>query len=88
MAMTSFRIPDELLNRLEKTAERLSRSKAWVINHALEHYVAEQEQQAQRLEETKLALADVEAGQVIEGEAVMAWLESWGDDDELDPPTL
>ena len=32
------------------------------------------------------ALADVEAGRVVEGEKVLDWLDSWGSDDELAPP--
>lgn len=31
-------------------------------------------------------LADVRAGRVVEGEAVMRWLESWGSENELPPP--
>ena len=31
-------------------------------------------------------LADVRAGRVVEGKAVMRWLESWGSENELPPP--
>ena len=30
------------------------------------------------LRETEEAIADLEAGRIISGEAVMSWLESWG----------
>lgn len=39
-----------------------------------------------RKAETLEALADVEAGRVIEGEKVMDWLGSWGSEDALAPP--
>jgi predicted transcriptional regulator len=31
-------------------------------------------------------LADLRAGHIVEGEAVMRWLESWGTEHELPPP--
>lgn len=33
-------------------------------------------------------MADIEAGRVIEGEKIIEWLESWGMDNELEPPTI
>lgn len=33
-------------------------------------------------------MADMEAGRVIDGDQVMTWIESWGTDNELDPPEL
>ena len=86
MGMTSFRIPDDLMNRLEHTATRLSRSKAWVIKDAVQRYLEQDERDARRLEETREALADVEAGRLVEGDAMMDWLESWGGDNECEPP--
>ena len=31
-------------------------------------------------------LADVEAGRIIDGDQVLAWIESWGSESELPPP--
>ena len=86
MGMTSFRIPDDLLSRLEHTATRLSRSKAWVIKDAVQQYLEQDERKARRLEETRDALADVEAGRLIEGDEMIEWMESWGTDNEREPP--
>ena len=33
-------------------------------------------------------IADVEAGRTIPHERVREWLESWGTEDELDPPEV
>lgn len=88
MAMTSVRMSDELMARLEAAAEKMRRSKAWLINDALDEYLAKEERKAKLLEETQLALADVEAGRVVDGEDVMDWLESWGTEDEKEPPSL
>jgi predicted transcriptional regulator len=35
-----------------------------------------------------LAMADIEAGRVVSGEAVKAWLRSWGRPDELPAPKI
>ena len=84
--MTSVRMPDDLMERLELTAQRLRRSKGWIINDAVREYVECQELRARRLEETREALADMEEGRLIDGEAVMDWLESWGRDEEKESP--
>lgn len=86
MAMTSVRMPDELMQKLEKIAEKLRRSKGWVINDAVENYIEQTERQARMLEETQEALADVKAGRIVDGDAVMEWLDSWGTEEERTPP--
>jgi len=78
MSMTSVRVPDDLMRRLEATATRLRRSKGWIINDALREYLDREERRVQRLEETREALAELEAGDLVEGDEVLAWLDSWG----------
>lgn len=86
MSITSVRMPDELMERLERTAGRLRRSKGWIIKDAVREYVEREERKAKMLEETRAALADVEAGRLVDGQAVMEWLESWGTPAEKEPP--
>lgn len=86
MGMTSVRMPDDLMERLDATAERLRRSKGWIINDAIREYLAREDLRVKRLEETKDALAELEAGELIDGEEVLAWLDSWGTDHERQPP--
>lgn len=88
MAMTSVRMPDDLAERLEQTARLMRRAKGWVINEAVREYVEREERRQQMLRETQEGLDDIDAGRVVDGEAVMAWLESWGTDHELEPPKL
>lgn len=38
-----------------------------------------------RLERTRNALDQVEAGKVVNGDEVMAWIASWGNDKETQP---
>lgn len=86
MGMTSVRMPDELLERLERTAQSLRRSKGWVIKDAVEEYLAREELKLRRNQETLASWEDYQAGRVIEGDQVMAWLDSWGTEDEKEPP--
>jgi predicted transcriptional regulator len=82
MGMTSVRVPDDMMKRLESAATRLRRSKGWVIKDALREYLSREELRIQRLEETRVALAEADAGEVIAGDAVLAWIDSWGTPDE------
>ena len=86
MGMTSVRMPDDLLQRLESTATRLRRCKGWVINDAVREYLEREDLRQRRDEETREALAELDAGQVIDGEDVLAWIYSWGSEHEREPP--
>lgn len=88
MGMTSVRMPDELLEQLQETAERLRRSKGWIINDAVREYLVKEERKSRMLEDTREALADIKAGRVVDGADVIDWLDSWGTDNEKTPPTL
>lgn len=88
MATTSLRMPDELLVRLEATAGQMRRSKGWVIKDALEEYLKREELKQKRDQQTLSALADFDAGRLVDGEEVMSWLESWGGEDEQPAPVI
>lgn len=84
--MTSVRMPDELMDQLEATATRLRRSKGWIIKDAVREYLEREERRRQRLLETQEAMADLDAGRVIDGDAVLEWIDSWGTPEEREPP--
>ncbi len=86
MAITSFRIREELQDPLEQAATESCRPKAWIINEALAAYFERENQDQRMYRETLEGLADVEAGRVIDGDQVVAWIESWGSDNEVPPP--
>jgi predicted transcriptional regulator len=79
-------MPDELLQRLDSTATRLRRSKGWIINDAVREYLEREDLRQRRDEETREALTDLDAGQVVDGDQVLAWIDSWGSKNEREPP--
>ena len=88
MSTTSFRLDDDLQEKLDTTANRIKRSKGWIINDALRRYIEQEELKQRMFEETQEALADIEAGRVVSGEEVMKWLETWGTAVETKTPLL
>ena len=88
MGMTSVRMPDELLEQLQEAAEKLRRSKGWIINDAVREYLVKEERKSRMLKDTREALADIKAGRVVDGADVIDWLDSWGTDNEKTLPAL
>lgn len=71
-----------LAEKVDQAAERLERSRGWIVKQALSAWIA-QEEERDRL--THEALGDVDAGRVIDQQAVLAWADSLGTEDELSP---
>lgn len=86
MSVTSVRLQPEVESDLEALADKLHRSKNWLINQAIREFVACQEQEQARWNETLTAMESVAQGKVVSGQAVHAWLDSWGSANELPPP--
>lgn len=86
MSVTTVRLQPEVEEGLEAMAGKLRRTKSWLINQALREYLHRQKQDESRWEETLKAMESVAQGKVVSGEAVHAWLQSWGSTSELSPP--
>ncbi|WP_223527764.1 CopG family ribbon-helix-helix protein [Pseudomonas sp. GL-R-19] len=76
-------VPVDLAERVDQLAERLDRSRNWIVKQALSAWL-DQEEERSRL--TREALADVDAGRVIDHQAVQAWAESLGTESPLPVP--
>jgi predicted transcriptional regulator len=76
-------IPLPLAEKVDKIATRLERSRGWIMKQALSAWI-DQEEERNRL--TREALADVDAGRVIDHQAVQAWANSLSTDDPLPEP--
>ncbi len=86
MSVTSIRLQPDIEKTLAETAEKLQRSKNWLINQAIKEFLEKQTLETQRWQETLQALDSIQSGNSIKGDKVHAWLESWGTDDEQEKP--
>ena len=75
-------VPLSLAEKVDQLAARLERSRGWIVKQALAAWIAQEEERS-RL--TREALADVDAGRVIDHQAVQAWADSLGTDRPLPP---
>jgi predicted transcriptional regulator len=73
----------ELAEKVDELAERLERSRGWIVKQALSAWI-ELEEERDRL--TREALADVDAGHVIDHQAIQAWASSLGTKKPLPVP--
>ena len=76
-------VPLPLAQKVDQLASRLERSRGWIIKQALSAWIA-QEEERRRL--TLEALADVDAGNVVDHQAVQAWADSLDTDSPLPVP--
>ena len=76
-------VPLPLAEKVDQIAARLERSRGWIVKQALMAWIA-QEEERQRL--TLEALADVDAGCVIDHQDVQAWAASLDTDKPLPVP--
>jgi predicted transcriptional regulator len=88
MSVTSVRLQAELEDGLDAMSGKLHRSKNWLINQAIREFIARQELDQSRWQQTLVAMESVAHGQVVSAESVHAWLASWGAPDELPPPQV
>ncbi|VVN79219.1 CopG family ribbon-helix-helix protein [Pseudomonas fluorescens] len=76
-------VPMALANKIDQMATRMERSRGWIVKQALVDWV-DQEEERSRL--TREAMADVDAGRVIDQQAVQAWADSLSTDNPLPVP--
>jgi predicted transcriptional regulator len=76
-------IPLPLAEKVDQLAARLERSRGWIMKQALSAWI-DQEEERSRL--TREALADVDAGSVINHQSIQAWADSLSTDTPLSAP--
>lgn len=76
-------VPLPLAEKVDQIAARMERSRGWIMKQALSAWV-DQEEERRRM--TLEAMADVDAGQVIDHQSVQAWADSLGTDRLLPVP--
>jgi len=65
-------LPDDLVSRMDEVANRIDRSKSWIVRVAVAEWLAEEQR---RYELTLEALKDVDEGRTMSHEEVLAMME-------------
>lgn len=76
-------VPLPLAQKVDEMAARLDRSRGWIVKQALSAWI-DQEEEHRRL--TFEALADVDAGRLIDHQDVQKWADSLGTSRPLKAP--
>lgn len=76
-------VPLPLAEKIDQLAARLDRSRGWIVKQALAAWI-DQEEERSRL--TREALDEVDAGRVIDHQAVQAWADSLSTTNPLPMP--
>jgi len=79
----SLRVNDELSERLERLSHATDRSRSYLAQEALREYLVLHEWQVEGI---KAALGQVEAGETLSHEDIAEWMNTWGTDNEKEPP--
>lgn len=64
------KLPEDLVKRLDEVANRIDRSKSWVVRQAVTEWLAEEQR---RYELTIEALKDVDEGRMISDDDLKRW---------------
>ena len=70
--VVTAKLPDDLVSRLDEVADRIERSKSWIVRQAVTEWLAEEQR---RYDLTLEALKDVDEGRTIPHEEVLAMVE-------------
>ena len=81
----SVRLERETLDRLSAMAKATGRTRGTLMTHAIEKYVENEAWQVAAVQE---AVDELERGKadLADHEDVAEWLNSWGTDNEAEPP--
>ena len=81
----TIRLDPETVRKLDQMAMAMDRDRSWLMNRAITRYVEDEGWQVKAIRES---VQKVESGQArfVPHEDVARWLDSWGTDDELEPP--
>lgn len=90
MTMTvGVRLDEETRSRLKTLGDTRRRSTHWLLREAVKEYLEREEAAAQRNLEADEAWAEYRrTGQFVSDEAMTAWLNTWGTDQEGPCPEL
>ena len=71
--VVTARLPDDLVSRMDVIADRIERSKSWIVREAVSHWLDEEQR---HYELTLEALKDVDDGRAIAHDEAIAMMEA------------
>jgi predicted transcriptional regulator len=69
--VVTAKLPDDVVSRMDEVAERIERSKSWIVREALVQWLAEEQR---RYELTLEAIKDVDEGRLISQHELEEWV--------------
>ena len=83
----AIKIDEDTRNRVKRLAEARQRSSHWIMLEAIRQYVErEEKREAFRQDGMRAWNEYQETGLHVTGDEVIAWLDSWGEENELATP--
>ena len=70
--VVTARLPDDLVDRMDEVADRIERTKSWIVREAVSQWLMEEQR---RHELTLEALKGIDEGRTIPHEEVLAMVE-------------
>lgn len=84
---TSIKMDDELKSRVQHLADIRQRSAHWIMREAIMQYVEREEKREAFRQQAMQAWEDYqETGLHVTADEAIAWLDTWGEDDEKAAP--
>jgi predicted transcriptional regulator len=80
------RVPKSLKRDFLSVAAAHGLTESSAIQRLVQQYVEREKEIQFRNKETMEALADSQAGLVVDGDTVLDWIASWGTENEKEPP--
>jgi len=81
----TIRLDERTKERLDRLAESVARSKSYLVTRALQDYLELNEWQVTAIKKA-VSKADSSDARFVAHEDVSAWLETWGTENEKEPP--
>lgn len=87
MATTSVKLNDELADRLKHLADLKRRTPHWLMVEAINRYIDQEEKRTALYADAMESWRDYEeTGEHVTWDEARSWLQSWGTEDEQEPP--
>lgn len=83
----TLRLDDETNDRLSNLAGATDRSKSYLAMQALKLFLENNEWQVQDIKQAVVEADSAGPDQFVDNDIVMAWMETWGTDQESQPPS-